>query len=215
MAADAHAAADRAGRVGVRRRAHLDRHQGDPARLVVLRARRVVLSAPFPGGPSGWLDDPTTAQRTAMAPDAVATDIGPTTWTGQALVVINGGGTIGGPNGTAILRPGDGAAYDPATNSWTSLPRSPILDLSDVSAVWTGNEVARHRRPTGQPLRAGGSTRGGRFTRFVSRVGIAGRRLGWRVGRAGLPVSRGCRFRSLIIGLAAVALLGSACSSAT
>jgi hypothetical protein len=105
--------------------------------------------APFPGGPSGWLNDPTTGQRAAMAPDAVAADIGPTTWTGQALVVVNDGGTIGGPNGATTLRPGDGAAYDPATNSWTTLPRSPILDLSDASAVWTGTEVLVTAAPQG------------------------------------------------------------------
>ena len=97
--------------------------------------------APFPGGPSGWLNDPTTGQRTAMVPDAVAADIGPTTWTGQALVVVNDGGTIGGPNGATTLRPGDGAAYDPATNGWTTLPPSPILDLSgNAGTVWTGAE---------------------------------------------------------------------------
>ena len=105
--------------------------------------------APFPGGPSGWLYDPTTGQRTTMAPDAVAADIGPTAWTGQTLVVINDGGTIGGPNGTTILRPGDGAAYDPATNSWITLPRGPILDLSDANAVWTGTGVLVTAAPQG------------------------------------------------------------------
>jgi len=37
-------------------------------------------------------------------------------------------------------RPRDGAAYDPATNSWRPIAEAPI-ELTDATAVWTGTEM--------------------------------------------------------------------------
>jgi hypothetical protein len=55
-------------------------------------------------------------------------------WTGEQLLVWGGigeGGTI----------PTHGEAYDPATNEWTPLPRSPLRARLPGSVVWTGSEV--------------------------------------------------------------------------
>jgi hypothetical protein len=54
-------------------------------------------------------------------------------WTGRELIVW----------GTAVcvnVRPRDGAAYDPATDSWRSIAEGPI-ELTDATAVWTGSEM--------------------------------------------------------------------------
>ena len=36
---------------------------------------------------------------------------------------------------------GDGAAYDPSTNSWRMLPPAPLPPTADASAIWTGSEM--------------------------------------------------------------------------
>jgi len=54
-------------------------------------------------------------------------------WTGRELLVW----------GTALRvedRPRDGAAYDPATDTWRVIPEAPI-ELTDATAVWTGGEM--------------------------------------------------------------------------
>lgn len=35
----------------------------------------------------------------------------------------------------------DGAAYNPATNSWTALPAAPIVGRSDMAYTWSGSEL--------------------------------------------------------------------------
>jgi hypothetical protein len=54
-------------------------------------------------------------------------------WTGRELIVW----------GTAVrvdVRPRDGAAYNPATDSWRSIADATI-ELTDATAVWTGSEM--------------------------------------------------------------------------
>lgn len=65
-------------------------------------------------------------------------------WTGH-LVLSFGGGCCGGPDDYA-------AAYDPATNAWTPLPKSP-LGAAWVRGIWTGRELIVIAQPTdqGQP----------------------------------------------------------------
>ena len=57
-------------------------------------------------------------------------------WTGQEVLIW--GGEIGDGS---HRRPDNGAAYDPRTDSWRELPRSPIWSLASHSAVWTGTEM--------------------------------------------------------------------------
>lgn len=56
-------------------------------------------------------------------------------WTGEALLVW-GGQPLGAHRGFL-----DGAAYDPASDSWTPLPRSPLRTSYGREGVWTGEEL--------------------------------------------------------------------------
>ena len=59
-------------------------------------------------------------------------------WTGDSLIVWGGLATYGqyGDDGDAVY--GDGAAYNPATDTWTVLAPSPLSDRCDHSGTWTG-----------------------------------------------------------------------------
>ena len=57
-------------------------------------------------------------------------------WTGHQFVVWGG---MGGAN--RDQRFGDGAAYDPATQAWTTLPAAPISARSSMASVWTGSRL--------------------------------------------------------------------------
>ncbi len=62
-------------------------------------------------------------------------------WTGHQLIVWGGFGADG-PTGAGDRGPlGKGAAYDPATNTWTALPASPLKARWGQQMVWTGREV--------------------------------------------------------------------------
>jgi hypothetical protein len=58
-------------------------------------------------------------------------------WTGDQLIIWGGYATYGDhdEDGDAVY--GDGASYDPATDTWTTLPSAPISDRCDHSATWT------------------------------------------------------------------------------
>ena len=61
-------------------------------------------------------------------------------WTGQLLVVW--GGLANSPNAQGPSPAlSDGAAYDPATKTWSLLPRSPLAPRSGAAAVWDRSEV--------------------------------------------------------------------------
>ena len=68
-------------------------------------------------------------------------------WTGDRVVVW--GAALPG----SIDNVATGGEYDPATDSWTDLPRSPLGACPERAAVWTGTEiifwggVPRHCRP--------------------------------------------------------------------
>ncbi|HEY8728112.1 MAG TPA: hypothetical protein VIL94_00910, partial [Acidothermaceae bacterium] len=57
-------------------------------------------------------------------------------WSGHQFVVWGG---MGGANRDQLF--GDGAAYDPATQTWTTLPAAPISARSAVAGVWTGSQL--------------------------------------------------------------------------
>jgi hypothetical protein len=59
-----------------------------------------------------------------------------TAWTGTLLVAWGGEAPSGDRRAAAT-----GAAYDPAKDHWTVMPRAPIAGRSGARAVWTGREV--------------------------------------------------------------------------
>lgn len=54
-------------------------------------------------------------------------------WTGDEMLIWGGDG----PNGQL----GDGAAYNPRSDSWTVLPDAPLSARNAPAAVWTGEEM--------------------------------------------------------------------------
>ena len=54
-------------------------------------------------------------------------------WTGRQMIVW--GGSAGGTRHT------DGAAYTPATRTWTRIPSAPLPSRSNPNALWTGSRV--------------------------------------------------------------------------
>jgi hypothetical protein len=74
-------------------------------------------------------------------PHSVIDDDNPSyLWTGSALLAYNSTAyTTGGPDGTRL--PGGNAAWDPTSNTWTSLPAAPLAGSGDIAAVWTGSQL--------------------------------------------------------------------------
>jgi hypothetical protein len=60
-----------------------------------------------------------------------------TVWTGSQLIVW------GGENGRAgkPAAPPNGVAFDPVSNSWTELPKSPLRGRTRALAAWTGTSM--------------------------------------------------------------------------
>jgi N-acetylneuraminic acid mutarotase len=69
-------------------------------------------------------------------------------WTGSEMVVW--GGARFGDGGTFERNFDDGAAYDPATDSWRLLPPAP-MQAAVVDAAWTGSEVVFTPGYSGDP----------------------------------------------------------------
>ena len=57
-------------------------------------------------------------------------------WTGKQMIVWGG---YSGMTRTALY--GDGAAYDPATRTWTKLAAGPLAGRAGPVAVWTGKDM--------------------------------------------------------------------------
>jgi hypothetical protein len=62
-------------------------------------------------------------------------------WTGKEAVIW--GGVSSSPDKTVFdgTLPRDGAAYDPATDRWRTVPNAPITGRASPVMVWTGREV--------------------------------------------------------------------------
>ena len=91
------------------------------------------------GGQPGFLADPGTLRITRL-PRGPLDDTGPVmVWTGAAVLAINPGAEISGPGGT--VRPGDMAAWDPASGAWRHLPSAPGPLQDDATPAWTGREL--------------------------------------------------------------------------
>jgi hypothetical protein len=121
--------------------------------------REVVLPASrdFPGsaaggglGPDGmglhgFRYDPLTRTYRAIAHARIDDGSRDWVWTGGALVRTSQAGSSG-PG--LPLQPGDAAAWDPATDSWTPLPPAPVPG-SDRQLVWTGHEILSYGQDIG------------------------------------------------------------------
>lgn len=59
-----------------------------------------------------------------------------TVWTGTSLLVWGG---VDNRKGETTYN--DGAAYNPATRTWTAMPASPLSPRLNTFAVWTGNQA--------------------------------------------------------------------------
>jgi hypothetical protein len=66
-------------------------------------------------------------------------------WTGREMIVWGGGSTQ--ENQVAFT---DGAAYDPATDTWRSIGSAPVAPGSRYEAVWTGKQMLVWGGPEGQ-----------------------------------------------------------------
>jgi N-acetylneuraminic acid mutarotase len=96
-----------------------------------------------PGGPPHLYGQlyrklPTTSGRWTKLPNSpLTTRFQPVVvWAGDQLIVWGG---QSGAHGSTLH--GDGAAYDPATRRWTTMPSAPISPRVSAAAVWTGSEV--------------------------------------------------------------------------
>ena len=75
--------------------------------------------------------------RTLPAAPIGANEGAANVWTGTQMLVWGGSNcTLCG--GSEV---GAGAAYDPATNTWTAMPGSPLLATNLPAGVWTGHEM--------------------------------------------------------------------------
>ncbi len=83
--------------------------------------------------------DPDTDTWTPMARAPIAARFDHTAvWTGDRMIVWGGFSGEESPSRDAF---GDGAAYDPAADAWTSLPAAPIAARAMHVAVWTGTSM--------------------------------------------------------------------------
>jgi hypothetical protein len=60
-------------------------------------------------------------------------------WTGSHLLVW--GGATRAKAGGRYTTPPHGLAYDPGTDRWSALPKSPLRGREDAFAFWTGAEM--------------------------------------------------------------------------
>lgn len=79
-------------------------------------------------------------------------------WTGKEMVVWGGescAGAVCPSDQSAHL--GDGAAYNPATDKWRNLAKSPLAAREAAATAWTGTEMLVWGGTTGQSLLADGA----------------------------------------------------------
>lgn len=83
--------------------------------------------------------DPATNRWTRLSPTPLAARFDHrAVWTGDRMLVWGGFAGEESPSRVAF---GDGAAYDPATDSWAMLPAAPIPGRAMHAAVWTGGTM--------------------------------------------------------------------------
>jgi hypothetical protein len=106
------------------------------------------------GGSSGYAEsrfhgdgaayDPKTNRWSRIAKGPLEARVFPAfAWTGRELIVWGGSGAAEVQD-DSVTHPElltDGAAYDPATNVWRTLPASPLDARSGSHSIWTGSEL--------------------------------------------------------------------------
>jgi Kelch motif len=123
--------------------------EGFEAREPLWTGRQVVLlgediycggcSHPARAQSPGVAIDPSSGGRTRVPP--VSRGMGELVWTGAAALALNPGTAMGG-GGLEPVRPGDLAAWDPATNRWTRLRGAAIHgDAYGAATVWAGKRL--------------------------------------------------------------------------
>lgn len=111
-----------------------------PRRLVGLAL--VALLAAGCGSDSGSSDGRGLGRWRAMAATPLDGRFLPAAaWTGTEMLVWGGAGCQGACSGQGIRPHDDGAAYDPSTDTWRSLPPSPLAARTGALAVWSGQEL--------------------------------------------------------------------------
>jgi hypothetical protein len=84
--------------------------------------------------------DPSTNRWRWLAPMAYPRAGFVAVWSGDRLLVW-GGYSVGGGHVSAMSYPPHGEAYDPATDTWSALPKAPIRHRSYAIGVWTGSAM--------------------------------------------------------------------------
>lgn len=97
---------------------------------------------PVEGSPrelgDGAAYDPVTSTWRVLAPSPLSPRVGmAAVWAGDLWFVWGGSAPYSSSSGVR----GDGALYDPATDSWTILPEAPLDPRTGARAVWTGTEI--------------------------------------------------------------------------
>lgn len=87
---------------------------------------------------SGAIYDPARDRWTALpeGPLGPARHGHDAVWTGDEMIVWGGRA-----QGLEPLTGPEGAAFDPATGTWTPLPESPLADVDSPVSAWTGTEM--------------------------------------------------------------------------
>jgi Galactose oxidase, central domain len=99
------------------------------------------------GTNDGYAYNPSTRAWRRLPPSPVSPRKGEAvSWTGHELILWSGALGEFSPSSVGFEDPAnelasDGAAYNPATNTWRRLSRSPITPRQDAAAVWSGQEV--------------------------------------------------------------------------
>ncbi|MGI9017009.1 MAG: Kelch repeat-containing protein [Euzebya sp.] len=95
---------------------------------------------PDPGPATGVRFDLVTGGWQLMASSPMGSRSGHTAvWTGQELIVFEGAPI--GQSAAASAQEIDGAAYDPASDTWRVIADAPVNPRSGHVAVWTGSEM--------------------------------------------------------------------------
>jgi hypothetical protein len=133
----------------------------DPS--IVAADNRVILWGGCCGGgrgsdAPGAVYEPDADRWRPLGPGAAGNRYGHSAvWTGEEMIVW--GGFQGGADPEKLLA--DGAAYDPRSDTWRTIARSPLSPRESHAAVWTGEEMivwgGSRPRPLGALLFADGA----------------------------------------------------------